>query len=272
MTQDPESADGGLSSDEMREFARLGYIGPFDLPAAVSEKFTNPAFLRNVVKVLGGGSLNPEKIRNQHLYSSSLVELVTAPAILDRVRTMLGDDILLWVAHIMARRPGTGGQKWHSDAINQYLRGIHASVALTDMTMSNGCLSVIAGSHLYRTSLWAREDAMQFDRNDVGAVAQLADTAAPWNAPHHVRHMELRAGQFFFTWGGLWHGVGPNRTNSTRMACVARYVRPDFRCRDYGFRDDCITVGDPLPCLLVHGRDTFRLNDIRPRPRGDIFT
>ncbi len=261
-----------LTAADMNAFARDGFLGPFELPAAQRDVWLQPRHLKDIHQVLTGGRLSREQERNQHLYSRSLVDLVSAPAILEQVGTMLGENILLWVAHILSRLPGSGGQPWHSDSINQYIRGIHVSIALTDMTRENGCLSVIPGSHLFRTSLWAYEQSRGLDRTDATAVLRLADASAPWNAPHEVRHMELRAGQYFFTWGGLWHGVGSNRTQRPRMACVARYCRPDFQCRDYGFRDDRIVAGDLQPCLLIRGQDEFRLNDVRTGPGGDIFS
>jgi ectoine hydroxylase-related dioxygenase (phytanoyl-CoA dioxygenase family) len=260
-----------LSAEQMKYFATEGYLGPFDLPAPQRDEWCRPARLKHVHGVLHSGTLNKEQERNQHLYSASLVQLVTAPQILDQVRTMLGDNVLLWVAHILSRAPGSGGQAWHSDSINQYIRGLHISVALTDMNRENGCLSVIPGSHLYRTSLWAHEQSKGLDRCDADSIVRLADESAPWNAPHSLRHMELSGGQYFFTWGGLWHGVGSNRTKRPRVACVARYCRPDFQCRDYGFRDDRITQGELQPCVLVSGSDDFRLNELRPPPTGDIF-
>ncbi len=260
-----------LSAEQMNFFSTEGYLGPFELPSPRREEWHEPARLKQIHHVLGSGKLTKEQERNQHLYSTSLLELVTAPQILDQVRTMLGDNVLLWVAHVLSRVPGSGGQAWHSDSINQYIRGIHVSIALTDMTLDNGCLSFVPGSHMYRTSLWAYEQSKGLDRRDGDSILRLADESAPWKAPHSIRNMELRAGQYFYTWGGLWHGVGKNRTQRPRMACVARYCRPDFQCRDYGFRDDRITAGELQPCLLVHGRDDFRLNDVRHGPAGDIF-
>src|SRR5262249_29699844 len=99
---------------------------------------------------------------------------------------------------------------------------------------------------------------------------RLADEIAPWHAPHAVKHMELRPGQFFLTWGGLWHGVGANHTKSPRVAAVARYARTDMECRDYGFNDFTIEKGEKLPCLLVSGKDDFGLNDIREAPQDDF--
>lgn len=132
-------------------------------------------------------------------------------------------------------------------------------------------MSLIAGSHLYRASLCAHGDSGQLDRDDADAVLEFADRIAPWNAPHRVHHMEVHAGQFFLTWGGLWHAVVPNRSQACRIACVARYARPDFRCCPFGYRDDRIELGERLPCLLVRGEDKFGLNDIRPAPTQDIF-
>ncbi|MBI1733493.1 MAG: phytanoyl-CoA dioxygenase family protein [Gammaproteobacteria bacterium] len=260
-----------LSTADMNAFARDGFVGPFELPAPQREHWLQPGRLKQIHQVLNGGKLNKEQERNQHLYSASLLNLVTAPPILEQVCTMLGENVLLWVAHILSRAPGSGGQAWHSDSINQYIRGIHASIALTDMTLENGCLSVVPGSHLFRTSLWAHEQARGLDRRDADSILRLADESAPWNAPHALRHMELHAGQYFFTWGGLWHGVGKNDTPRPRIACVGRYCRPDFQCRDYGFRDDRIALGELQPCLLIRGRDDFHLNDIRLPPAGDIY-
>ncbi len=260
-----------LSADEITDFERQGFLGPFSLSPASSEKFLSKPFLHAVsARLSPKGGLTGSDRRNQYLRSASLVELASDPAVLDRVEALLGPDILLWVAHIIERGPGAG-TPWHSDSINQFIRGVHVSIALTDMTKANGALSVLPKTHLYRTSLWAREEKKGLDRMSDEQVRRIADADAPWNAPHKVETIEISAGQFFFTWGGLWHRAGKNSTDSVRTACVARFMRPDFTCRDYGFRDDRINMGEPQKCILVRGRDDYGLNALTPTPAEDIF-
>jgi hypothetical protein len=83
--------------------------------------------------------------------------------------------------------------------------------------------------------------------------------------------MELEPGQFFLTWGGLWHSVGGNESGKLRMAAVARFARTDFCVRDYGYDDSMIQHGKRLPCVVVSGTDTFHLNRTEPPPTGDIY-
>jgi hypothetical protein len=277
-----------LSNDDIDFFERAGYVGPFDLPPQTFAAFMAARSARLRERVEDGsiafyttqrgtdteghpGYLTHYERRNQHLNSKSLVELVTTPAILDRVRALIGPDILLWVAHVMGRTPGEVGQRWHIDTLNMYVRGIHVSVALSDMNADNGCLRLIPGTHLYRASLDLPISSGAMGQFDDAACVRFADQVAPWHAPHEVKLMQLRAGQFFFMWGGLWHAVGPNQTDRSRIACVARFARTDMSCRAYGPRDNHIDSGAQLPCLLVSGEDRFGLNHLHQAPETDIF-
>lgn len=277
-----------LSHDEIEFFERFGYVGPFDLPQADFRAFTDRR-LDSIRRRVDDGSiafygtqkgvdtkgqqghLSHFQRRNQHLISKSLVALVTTPAILQRVSALIGPDVLLWVAHVMGRTPGEVGQRWHIDPLNMYVRGIHVSLAITDMTTDNGCLKVIPRTHLYRASPDAAIAAGTVAQHDDQEWVRFADAVAPWHAPHEVKLLQLRAGQFFFMWGGIWHAVGPNQTATSRVACVARFARTDMNCRAYGPRDNHIESGDPLPCLLVSGEDRFGLNHVHQPPESDIF-
>jgi hypothetical protein len=257
------SSEKGLSDSELQNFEALGFLGPFDLPESSMEPW-------NTERLSAIGSRireqHPYVDRNQHLFSKSLVDLVTSDAILDKVKILLGtDNVLLWVAHVIERKPDAPGQNWHVDRINMLTRSLHVSVALTDMTAENGCLRAIPHSHLYRADLSAGKP-LTGDTD----VSFLADSVAPWHAPHSVADLEVKAGQFFFTWGGLWHAVGKNLTASSRFGCVARFGRTDIRLRSYGFDDE--RQGPPLPCLLVAGKDDYGLNNIQEYPRRDFLT
>ena len=250
-----------LKHSEIIEFERTGFLGPFDLPQSVIEKW-NTANLSSIGSRIK--QQHRQVQRNQHLYSRSLVNLVTTDAILERVKALIGPDVLLWVAHVIEREPGARGVHWHVDRINMLTGSLHVSVALTDMNIENGCLRAILGSHLYRLELSGQK---YLPGNE--DISDMADTVAPWHAPHQVTNLEVKAGQFFFTWGGLWHAVGKNISKSSRFACVARFGRTDVCLRNYGFRDS--KQWSRIPCLLVSGEDRFGMNIIQRYPQHDFL-
>jgi len=257
-----------LSTDEIHQFERDGFVGPFTIPPDVFAEF-GEAFQSRIAHVLLGeqrSKMSTFIFRNQHVHSRSVYRLITIDPILSRVQSLLGPDVLAWTAHVIARNHGHNGQRWHSDSINQFIRGIHVSIALTDMNRKNGCLRLIPKSHLYRASL-TRHPKIKGGADPTA----YADSVAPWNAPHSVIEMELEPGQFFLTWGGLWHSVGVNESGKLRMAAVARFARTDFCVRDYGYDDSMIQHGKRLPCVVVSGTDTFHLNRTEPPPTGDIY-
>jgi non-haem Fe2+, alpha-ketoglutarate-dependent halogenase len=256
-----------LTNDELKLFENQGYVGPFDLPQKALDDFGD---LETITEVLNG-ELPQDARRNQHVCSRSLDQLATHPAILERLKSILGEDIVLWVAHVLSRPPNDPGQIWHSDTINQFLRGVHVSIAITDMTKANGCMKLVKGSHLYRASLSAAIEFGLIDGKNDQMLLEYADKLAPWHAPHSIEHIELGKGQFFFTWGGLWHGIGPNFTSANRLACVARFARTDVTCKNYGFKDYNIVEGPKLPCILVSGIDKFGFNKMYELPNIDIF-
>lgn len=249
-----------ITDSNALQFEREGFLGPFDLPPAALSAW-DASQLSEVSARLR--QQNPYVVRNQHIYSKSLVNLVTNDSILDKVKALLGTDtVLLWVAHVLERKPGSEGQTWHVDGINMLTRSLHVTIALTDMNSKNGCLRAIPHSHLYRLNFGAR-DPIPGDAD----VSQLANSVAPWHSPNAVIDLEVKAGQFFFTWGGLWHSVGRNETNSSRFAIVARFGRPDIALREYKNE----IQGSLMPCILVSGEDSYGLNDIRPYPKRDVL-
>jgi non-haem Fe2+, alpha-ketoglutarate-dependent halogenase len=254
-----------LTAEQLRSFERLGVLGPFSLPSPT-------AILSQGAQVSQRLSQLSESVkRQQHRHSRKVFELVTSAALMSDVTQILGPDVVLWVAHLISRAQGDRGQEWHVDSINQLIRGLHVSIAFDDVGPENGCIRFIPGTHMYRASLAALGDRRIIDPWRDDSLVRLADQVAPWNAPHSVVTMNMRAHQYYFTWGGLWHSVGRNHTRTPRVQAVARFARTDVTCRDYGYRDDRIRNGGKLPCILVSGEDRFGLNALHTAPEHDIF-
>lgn len=258
-----------LSAEEIQTFEQQGFLGPFTLDPGFLRDYKDTYCQRLITrfsKPMAGAVYS-----SLHLHSASFFNLMCSPPIIERVKSLLGPSVLMWLATAFTRPPKSPGVPWHSDSINQYLRGVHVSLAITNMTPANGCLQLIPKTHLYRASLRAASDAKLMRDSLVSEGARYADEIAPWNAPHSVVSMNLQPFQFFFMWGGTWHMVGENATSHVRVAAVARFARTDVTCKDYGFSDCVIADGRKLPCVLVSGQDDFHLNDFHDPPQGDIF-
>ena len=86
------------------------------------------------------------------MVSTRAAELARHPAVLDRVESILGPDLLVWMVELIVKQP-------HSDKIltmHQDLnywgfdhadREVTAWIALTDVTVANGAMSFVRGSH-----------------------------------------------------------------------------------------------------------------------------
>lgn len=199
--------------------------------------------------------------RKAHVFSKLVLELATDTVILDALSSCLGEDILIWLGQVITRKPKSKGQAWHIDQINWEVDGVHASIAITDMTLDNGCLQVIPKTHLYdlsQTEFEAKAKLANASLWDGPAMVALADQLHPENAPHQLVSLEVKAGQTFLTKGGIWHGVTRSTSDQPRSALVARYMRPDVAGKE---------AGQPLPCVLISGTDTERKNTLFHSPQ-----
>lgn len=223
------------NKENLKEFfAEYGYAGAFNLPASTTTDRDLCAAVKSSDK-LANGLIDKilERLffaRKHHIFYRLPFEMSIELCILEDVSTLLGPNLLLWITEFRSRKPNNKGQGWHRDEANFLVDGVHVSVAVSDMNLNNGCLQVIPKTHKYGLSnkdLAKRAKNGECDLDDAESMARLADRLYPENAPHQVVSLEMKAGQYLFTKGGLWHGVTPNRANQSRITCLARYTRPD---------------------------------------------
>lgn len=243
-----------MSEEQQNFLEENGYAGPFSIDDTVhlstlktSLKQANRTFIDKIENLL--------KHRNAHLKFRLVYDIATLSCIKDNVSKVLGDDLLLWIGHVLCRPPGDNGREWHLDQTNKDVNGLHVSVAASDMTLENGCMHVIPKTHKYGeiTNPYLYEQAKlgNIDNNDVHSMLAFADRLHPEDAPHQVVPIQLKSSQYCFTKGGLWHGVTPNTSNETRIVLVARYMRPQESKVMRGKQDS-------LKCIVVRGKDLTR--------------
>ncbi|MDY7022154.1 MAG: phytanoyl-CoA dioxygenase family protein [Cyanobacteriota bacterium] len=254
-------------------FEKEGFVGPFTLGQTASLIALRDAMSKEVEDTQAQDtSSQPQSPimdrRIAHTTSKLVYELSTESKILDDVADFIGSNLLFWMAETIVREPGHDGhivkktgQIWHIDVINGWIKGVHTSIAVTDMTMKTGCLLVIPGTHKYEADLPALEAAGECDLTDAESLLKLADRMHPENAPHQIKAIEMQAGQYCFTRGGIWHGVSRNNDSRTRFGLVARFAKPDVEIKNF--------AGNPMPSIVVRGEDSHQLNLLTTPPEKD---
>ena len=159
-------------------------------------------------------------------FSRVLYNLATDQNLATKMVNFLGEDIALYRCGLVRRLPGAR-RTWHIDPVCRELGGVHASIALTDMKLTNSCIRVIPNTHRYelKQSDFEQLTALgECDFSDDQSVLRLADQLHPENAPHHIYDLELEAGNFLLMRAGMWHCASPNTTSEARLALTVRYA------------------------------------------------
>lgn len=106
----------GLTREQIKRFHRDGYLGP--LP-----RFANVELIQNVLTEVREIAQSPEphplydrySVRDWHLVSTEIKELITDSALIKSLQSLIGGDIALWRSKIFHKKPGENGTGWHQE-------------------------------------------------------------------------------------------------------------------------------------------------------------
>lgn len=153
-------------------------------------------------------------------------EIMRLPSLLEPIKTILGDDLLVVGANFFIKEPKTPAfVSWHQDltywGYDDALE-VTAWVALTEATPANGCMRFIAGSH--RHEIVGHRDT--FDESNMLSRGQ--EISVEVNEADAV-DAALRPGEMSLHHGHLFHASNPNTTADRRIGLVVRYVSPAMK-------------------------------------------
>jgi non-haem Fe2+, alpha-ketoglutarate-dependent halogenase len=298
----PEAAvDGGDIDVEQvrRTFAEQGYVGPFTL----WEPEQMAAWWKQQRKALLDPAHDARKVfdnpvnYDRHLDVPGLGRLITEPAIVRRMQALIGADVLCWRSEFFPKNPGDSGTGWHqveTYAIGETSEGMleatgHSPgnpmeltcwVAFTEAARENACMKVIPGTHRewrYDEHAVMRWNGAARDHSFFGYNYDDIKIDKDWDPDREdVRHLEMRAGQFFIFTARTIHGSNPNTSRRQRMGFAIRVVPTHVRV--YGGMTEFDEFGhhftlDRHGCVLVGGRDEYGLNTVTDRDVwGELFT
>ena len=276
-----------LSQAEIDQFFDRGYLGPLTLfePAVATD------LLRRIdAEVLSERSAtyahtrgDPPKVdytRDRHLDSPLLHRVASSPAIVDRVVSLLGPDVLLWRSDVFAQGPGDPPTYPHQDidlsgtrvvpCIEAGGAGIatikrpngdvalplcvSAWIAFSTMREATGTLWIVPGTHRAVIPEVAGEGF-------AGRPFVLAQTFTPSDGVI----LDVQPGQFILFHNLLVHGSVPAQ-GARRLAWTTRYVTPETRIYARGPLNaqgqDLARFGS----VLVAGCDRAHVNVLRAPP------
>src|SRR3569833_594085 len=264
-----------LSADELAQFHRDGYIGPFDLysPDEMESNLRalRPKLLNTRTSIYAGdqaisGSTNLANY-DRHLDVDFLAEHITRPEIVDRVASILGPDVLCWRSEFFPKYTGDEGTDWHqADNFSNVAGSKHPQIvwpedaefggtitvwtAFTEASIDMGCLQFIPGSH--KTMNYDESKSMTYDADAINKVVlngirrgffgydYLQLQKDPDWSPDEANAVSqvMRQGQFIIFWSTLMHASHPHsgKTDKMRLGYASRYLPTSVRVYPYSDR------------------------------------
>jgi uncharacterized cupin superfamily protein len=197
--------------------------------------------------------------------------LATRPTLMARLRLLLGNDILLWGASLITRKPNEI-HPWHCDIESSTLSGGFVSVWIgIENTSRESALQLITKSHAMGKTIQQVAHEHGLRRGDASTATVLNWARAIIPSAEFVQPTANDGDAIFFD-GRLWHGSWNTRVEGTRVALLFQYAAagtpvkmPDFNQPEWPFRFEMSRV----PVLLASGRDLSRANHTvqPPQPR-----
>ncbi|WP_416963490.1 chlorinating enzyme [Streptomyces sp. Agncl-13] len=289
-----------LGAQELDQFQRDGFIGPFDVYGPDEMESALRAMRPKLIDSRRGvyhqgdalsGTTNLASY-DRHLDVDFLAGHITRPEIVDRVASVLGPDALCWRTEFFPKYPGDEGTDWHQ-ADNFANVGKHPQIvwpedagfggaltvwtAFTDSTIENGCLQFIPGSH--RTMNYDENKAIEYDADRInqsvkngvrrgfyGYDYRQLQKDPDWTPDESkAKSMVMRQGQAIMFWSTLMHASHPHSglTDQMRLGFTARYVPTAVRV--YPYQETLAEYGvevslEKWGCVLVSGKDGFGHN------------
>ena len=187
------------------------------------------------------------------------------PRLLARLRLILGDDIVLWGASIVARVPGQV-HPWHSDVESMRPEGGFVSVWIgLENTSRDSALNMISGSHRVGSSIQELLHRERLSRTDADearllrwarAVVPEAEAIVP----------EMADGDTILFDGRLWHGTSNRRQTGTRKALLLQYAASDVPVHAPRTFDWPVVFEERRPPVVVVSGHPHPANLVVPRP------
>jgi non-heme Fe2+,alpha-ketoglutarate-dependent halogenase len=279
-------ANRSVAADQDKAFFdENGYIGPFTIyqpeETEAMWKKVRVQLLDKKNAVYGNNQMNYDR----HLDNKILSDIVSHPAIVRRVQSILGPNILCWRTEWFPKYPGSEATAWHQAESFVAFEGDSKLVptephdgsweltvwfAFTDAMRETACLKVVPKTH--RTWFFDEKRNVPYDPDSTagfyGYDFEKLKIDPNWKPDEsEAIHFEMRAGQVLMFTSRCLHASEANTTkDKIRMGLAIRYIPTDVKV--YPYHEGQFThFGEVFPLekystMLVGGQDTYGHNKI----------
>lgn len=219
-----------LTKDEISTFKAQGYLGPIPMMSPDEMGALTPE-IEDVLATDPGvdtGSGNTpantstkryKREHNRHLDRRVIHDLAAHPAILGRMASLYGPDLLLWRTNFFVKEPGAKRIPWHQDFNYWPLEPpviCSAWIAVDPATVENSCVQVIPGSH--------RKVIPHVKATEDVVFKEMGDEKF-YDAEEAV-DLEMAPGEFILFNERTLHHSHPNRSDQRRIGLAVRVILP----------------------------------------------
>ncbi|MFC2085704.1 phytanoyl-CoA dioxygenase family protein [Bacteroidota bacterium] len=190
-------------------------------------------------------------------------DLASRSSIVDVVRELIGDDIMLWGVQMVVRPTGAV-HSYHTDAETEdpNRKSVSVWVGIRNTSVQSS-LRIIPYSHRFGCSLQKALVDSDLDRFNV-APDEVEELALTYEPRARIEQVDMSDGDALFFDGRLWHGSHNTRRSGVRFAALLQYARPDVPIRIPNLKDHSVPqkfFDHPRPpCIMVHGSDIGGVN------------
>ena len=249
----PETATT-LSPQQVENFNRDGCLMPLRVFEDDAIAKYRRYFDKLLEQTLESGS-DSYSVIDPHMGHSRVYDMMFEPRMVDRIKDLLGDNIVCWSTHCFCKFAHEEKQvSWHQDAYYWPMaesKTVSVWLAVDDVDRENACMQFVAGSHVHggishRPTTTEERNVLRFTVDGVESYGRIVDN-------------ELKAGEMSLHSDLLLHGSGPNTSDRRRCGLTFRYV--DAAVQNLLDWDKCGVV--------VCGRDPNGHWGNPPRPAED---
>ncbi len=261
-----------LQISEIEHYQREGWVIPsFRLPTTQVGSMVDA--LNELIR--RNPDVRPEKLVSAHVERANnqdngegvrgvadFLALAKNPDIVELVSDVIGNDVILWGAHVFCKPAGDGFETpWHQDGHYWPIRPLATCtvwVALEESSIENGCLRVIPKSHANKQL----HEHLHEDRQDLTLQQRMKAGSFDENTAVNI---ELEPGQMSLHDVYMIHGAKANLSTKRRTGVALRYM-PATSLFDRALKPVDGKTGVSVnfaqrPLWLLKGVDRTGLND-----------
>tara|TARA_B100001063_G_scaffold212035_1_gene210737 strand:- start:354 stop:1181 length:828 start_codon:yes stop_codon:yes gene_type:complete len=237
-------------NSDITKFKTEGYLGPFNLND--QSDFTSLLQEKYIPKNLYTWYKSP------HEKSKGIIKLASDKNILEKLKNVLSNDILLWGSLFVDQKP-SNQHVCHLDVEHGSWDGATVWIGLKNLNEKTS-LSLITHTHLLNTAPIELQKKNDIDCKNDQAVLEEAKKLDP---RCELKNFYLKKGEFIIWSGRVWHSTF-NRSKKTRQSIILQYCTPNNKVKiptNFNYPDTGWSKTEP-PCILISGEDKYNLNKI----------